>query len=532
MANGACVMFNTILALAVILASFLTALSTLLGFAIFTRNRDRRLTRDSKAEQNKVTFLFDGEILADATGPAKKLLASSAIEGSDWGKLTAMLSPRFEGICDLAWKTVDTGPGTLVSHDGTSRLDSMVTRGLLRLELTDVETSEVRPKMDRHSIQALQDELRTLRATAAKVPYLNWRETQTGEIVWANRAYLDIVEIVHSENSLTSWPPAQLFESLAPIDGGNGSDRQRVALPIPGESGTNWFEVYRETLGEDTLFTAIPIDKMVKAEATLSEFVTTLTGTFAHLPIGLAIFDQDRKLSLFNPALTDLTMLPAEFLCGQPTLFAFLDALRDKRMMPEPKDYKTWRQKMSELEEKAVNGTYLETWFLPTGQTYRVTGRPHPGGAVAFLLEDITSEISLTHRFKAELDMGRSALDSLEEAIAIFTAGGVLSMANSAYAELWGNDPSTSMEDINISDATSSWNQKCNPTPIWRQLRGFIREQGDRKKWTAPVSMKSGRVLTCCFVPMIEGATMVTFSPAVLKTRKRELEPISASAGS
>ena len=62
-------------------------------------------------------------------------------------------------------------------------------------------------------------------------------------------------------------------------------------------------------------------------------------------------------------------------------------------MMPEPKDYRSWRQQMSDLEAAAQNGTYEETWALPTGQTYRVTGRPHPDGAVALLFEDISAEV-------------------------------------------------------------------------------------------------------------------------------------------
>jgi len=525
-------MFGTLLALALILVSFLTALAAMLGFAMFASNKDKCLHRSIKSEKNKITFLFEDEVLTDSTKAAQQVLASTDIEGSDWGRLVSILKARFEGIDNLVSNTIENGFVSLMSNDGTSRLDTEITRGMLRLELSDIQPSEPLADLDRYSLMALRDELETHSATAAKVPYLNWRENPNGEITWANRTYLDIAEIVHSDKSIAAWPPARLFEDATQSDRDACPASQRLTLTIPGEEEQNWFEIHHAALGKDTLFTAIPIDKVVKAENTLSEFIVTLTGTFAHLPIGLAIFDQNRKLTLFNPALTDLTMLPAEFLCGQPTLFSFLDRLRDKRMIPEPKDYKTWRQEMSELEEKAVNGTYLETWFLPTGQTYRVTGRPHPGGAVAFLLEDISSEISLSHRFRAELEMGRSALDCLDDAVAVFTAGGVLSMVNTAYARLWGSDPSTSLNEINVSDATHAWNQQCNPTPVWRQLRGFISEQGERKKWAAPVTLKNGRVLTCRFIPMIEGATMVSFAGSALDRLERELEPVPAQAGS
>ena len=521
-------MFHTILAVVLVLSAFLISFAALLGIALINVKKEKSLRHIAKVDLQKVTFLFEDETLVDATSAAHQVLENTSISGSDWARLVSILKPRFAGIEDLAWSTVEAGFVSIVSSDQTSRLDAEITHGMLRLELTDDETSDAKAGLDRHSVMALQAELATLRETAQKVPFLNWRENPKGEIIWANRAYLDIAEIVHTGNGFATWPPAHLFENTTATD---DLSTRRVSLMLPGEKGENWFDLHSAGLGKDTLLTAIPVDQVVRAEAALSEFVTTLTGTFAHLPIGLAIFDQNRKLSLFNPALTDLTMLPAEFLVGQPTLFAFLDRLRDKRMIPEPKDYKTWRQEMSELEEKAVNGSYLETWFLPTGQTYRVTGRPHPGGAVAFLIEDISSEISLAHRFRAELEMGRAALDALDEAVAIFTAGGVLSMANSAYEKLWGSNPSTSLDDISITDATFVWNKKCNPTPVWRQLRGFISEQSERRKWTAPVTLKDGRILTCRIMPMIEGATFVSFSQTRTEAPARELEPVSASIG-
>lgn len=526
-------MAYTFLAAVIILISFLTALAALIGFAMLQKRRGPSLSQQGKTAQDKVTFLFEDDVLVDSTGAAQRIFSNSSIEGSDWEKLVSVLKPRFTNINEIGIDVLESGPISCVSTDKTSILEAEITNGMFRLELSDVETSGLPVELDRHSLLAQRQELETYRATAAKVPFLNWRENEKGEIVWANRAYLDITEILGSTSSISTWPPTRLFEDIAThTSTAEPLITQRLTLTIPGETGLNWFEVHRAELKNDVLFTAIPIDQVVKAEATLSEFVTTLTGTFAHLPIGLAIFDSERKLSLFNPALTDLTMLPAEFLCGQPSLFTFLDRLRDKRMMPEPKNYKTWRQEMSELEENAVNGTYCETWFLPTGQTYRVTGRPHPGGGLALLLEDISSEIALSHRFQAELDMSRAALDCMSDAIAIFTAGGVFSMANSAYTELWDTDPSTSLNDINISEAIVAWNEKSSPTPVWGQLHRYINEQGNRKKWQAPVSMKDGRILNCQFTPMIEGATLVTFAFSTQEKLEHVHDNIPAMANS
>ncbi|HGG05471.1 MAG TPA: diguanylate cyclase [Aliiroseovarius sp.] len=496
------------LALGLIAAAFLTAVAALFLFAVTFKPKRSSLGESKKDDQSAISFLFEDDEIVDATDAARQIVNASTATGSDWARLVAALGPRFDGLKDLPWTTLEKGPTRLDANDGSSYISADFNRGAFRLDLIDTADAENAPNVDRHALTAMNDELAILRSTAEMVPYLNWRQNKFGEIIWANKSYLQLSEILSPEAGAASWPPPHLFEAEGP------DLPYRAKIDLPETNGTRHFEIHSATLGDETLFTAIPVDDLVQAEASLSEFVNTLTGTFAHLPIGLAIFDHDRKLTLFNPALTDLTMLPVEFLCGQPSLFAFLDRLREKRIAPEPKNYKTWRQAMSELEENAINGTYLETWFLPTGQTYRITGRPHPGGAVAFLIEDVTSEMTLTHRFRAELEISQSILDGLEEAVAVFTPSGIMSLSNDAYSRLWDNDPSRSLTEISVTAATHIWGQKSNPTPVWQQFASFINEQGERKRWAAPVTLKDGRVLNCSFVPLVHGATLVSFNTA------------------
>ena len=102
---------------------------------------------------------------------------------------------------------------------------------------------------------------------------------------------------------------------------------------------------------------------------------------------------------LFNPALIDLTTLPADFLSARPNLLTVFDKLRDNQIMPEPKNYAAWREKLAILVAAATEGTCTEIWNLPTGATFRISGRPHPDGALAFLFEDMTAEISMSRQF-------------------------------------------------------------------------------------------------------------------------------------
>lgn len=166
---------------------------------------------------------------------------------------------------------------------------------------------------------------------------------------------------------------------------------------------------------------------------------------------------------------------------------------------------------MTALEEAATDGTYEETWTLPSGQTYRVNGRPHPDGAVALLFEDISAEISLTRNFREELEVGQSVLDSFEEAIVVFSSSGLITISNSAYIDLWGVDPSTTFGEMSIIDATRCWQEICDPTRLWDELKEFVSSPSKRSEWFGKATLDDGRILVCKFTPLGAGATMVSF---------------------
>ena len=180
--------------------------------------------------------------------------------------------------------------------------------------------------------------------------------------------------------------------------------------------------------------------------------------------------------------------------------------------MPEPKNYKLWRDQMSALEAAATSGQYEDTWSLPNGEIYRVTVRPHPDGALALMLEDITAEISLTRRFRGELELGQSVIDNMPEAIAVFSLGGVLVQSNAAYALLWGIDPMTVLGQVGITEAAEVWLTQIQAGPTWVRLRAMITRIGEREDWSGESRLLDGRSLQIRATPIKGGATLVGFT--------------------
>ncbi len=486
--------------------SMFSALSALFLGGIFASRRSVPCADGSIRDLvERTLFVFRNKKLIDAT-PNALLFAGAPVKNSDtWRALCRRLENSHPGVQEaLDNLAADMAPVELCDlPDG--RVLAWRRHDLTFLELIAAQPGGAEP--DKH-------DLHFLRQLADAAPVLIWSEDSAGAVVWANLPYLKLVARLNGTEPPSDPPyPALFFQK---------SERppsRRCSVRIPGQTTPLWFEVESHDLeSEGRLYYAIHADPVVKAEGALRNFVQTLTKTFAHLPTGLAIFDKDRQLALFNPALSDMTTLEPEWLTDRPSLYAFLDRLRENRHLPEPKDYKSWRYRIAELEKAAEQGTYEENWALPSGKTYKVTGRPHPEGAVAFLFEDITSEMRLRRQFRSELALGQSVLDCEPDAIAVFSAGEELVMSNDAYAALWGIAPDEMLARITLSESLQHWRDRCKPNSYAGQ--SSILGPGasnDRKPRTESVEMRTGETLGIRTSPLAQGAMLYRFTLRIPK---------------
>lgn len=502
------------MALGLVLTAMLVALSALALMQAWIACRPARVPSIFDATPARIAFLFDGERLVDASPSARTLLP----EGEDqraWGRLMARFGPEFPNLAERLATLPRIGQVQIPSQPGTAPplvLTAEHVSGLTRLTVDGGQTDLRSGQGDAASSAALQQEVMAQRAVLSRAPVLMWKEATDGSVIWANHAYLiRAVELLPEDEDL-SWPLPRLFDQPATP----ASRLPRLKLQMP--SGAEWYDLVRVPQGEETLCYALAADKAVQAETALREFMQTLTKTFADLPIGLAIFDRSRCLQMFNPALADLTTLAPEMLIARPSLNAFLDAMRAKAMIPEPRDYRSWRKQLARLEEEASMGIFEETWSLPGGQTYRVIGRPHPNGALAFMFEDISNEMSRTRRYRADLELGQSVIDAVEDAVAVFSQGGQLVMSNHAYAQLWQHDPQVLLSEASIATLCAFWRDHAAPTLLWDDASDYVTSAGDREPWEGDVRLLDGRLVSCRFRPLTGNATLITFRVQVAAT--------------
>lgn len=365
-------------------------------------------------------------------------------------------------------------------------------------------------------IPAVDEEIETIRQFSDNLPYPAWKTDPNGKIVWQNETYTSL-----SLRSARAGCDASAgifdLQKMSPT-----KTTVRAQFDCAISKKYEWFEICRTPLPDGVLYSATSIDPLIRAEEAQREFVQTLAKTFAHLSVGLAVFNRDRQLALFNPALTDLSGLSISFLSPRPTIDSFFDAMRENRRMPEPKNYKTWRQRMVDLIDEAESGRFEETWTLESGQSYNVKGRPHPDGAIAFLFEDISAEISLARNLRAELELGQNLVDTFEDALAVFSQSGLLTFSNKAYDVMWNFQTGTTFADVTIHDAIKLWKDQAEPNPLWQDIHDAVMALGEREMWTMPVCIKGQTPMQCKIVPIASGATVIRFSQQPTAPRRKE----------
>ncbi|MFB9150155.1 PAS-domain containing protein [Roseovarius ramblicola] len=434
------------------------------------------------------TFLLHDGALVDTDADEDVLPPPPDDTGDDWAQLARWLAPRFalptrpaEGTGHLATQDPESDPATL-------EIDTTGPR--TRVTLCDPRAT---CPATRHALLARRAERARRGAALDRVPVPVWLRDGNGRVIWENAA-------------AAALPPGDRAQLLPATGAG------RVALDDP----PRWFDLGIEEDTNGTLIFATDVTPLVRAEEARRDFVQTLGRSFADLPTGLAVFDSTRRLAMFNPALTDLTGLDPVFLSARPEIFAFFDMLRDRQVMPEPRNYSGWRGQIHAMIDAAHNGQYREVWSLVTGRTYRVTGRPHPDGAVAFLIEDISDEVSATRHQRAERDTLLAALDRVDDAIAVLSREAGLVVCNRRFATLMRLDPGAREAGLSLDAVIGTCRARLPDDALWQGVAARLDTAGPAQAVTGQLATDTGRALTLSLVPIVPGQMMLTLrrSPA------------------
>ncbi|MBN9308929.1 PAS domain-containing sensor histidine kinase [Devosia sp.] len=347
---------------------------------------------------------------------------------------------------------------------------------------------------------------RTVLASLGKPAFLR---DGSGRLVFANAPYHDLARALGRKTSESQ--PAELIDPglLQRNQAVPGDARKPQSTTVTlGELGE--FDVVDFAVNGGSAGYLHPRTDPAASDNGLHHLSTIIEA----LASPIAIFNANRELVQFNRAYRDLWQLDANWLRLGLDERAILDKLRTEGKLPNEPDYQGWRTR--HLSSYQLRGPReLEPWHLPDGRTVQVIAAPAgPKGGVIYVFEDITDQLNLKSQHQAVLDVQRSTLNALSEAVAVFGTNGRLTLSNPKLSTLW-KLPTNLFADNPHIDQIAEAAAKALPddgAAIWRDLkRSIIDLNPTRSDRQGRITRADGKLIDYAVVRLPDGQTMMTF---------------------
>ncbi len=344
-----------------------------------------------------------------------------------------------------------------------------------------------------------------------------WRTRPDGSLEWSDSAFGSL--------------PAKARADLLAVS--STDDRcKRLTMAGREEAPSDLIVDVRCVDPVQRLFVASAADARIAAEQAMNRLLHTMSETFAHLRVGLMIFDAERRLSLFNPAISDMFGDDTHWLTRRPLLRDLLDRMRQERKLPEQVDYKSWREHILTLVDERNLAPFEELWHLPNGQSLKVLFRPHPSGGLAMIVEDVTESLRLRRIHESERAVRTATTDLLEEGIVVFGPDGKLRAANAAFSKLWCIPEGGVASGQHVGEVLAPCIALSPEVPFWAKVTGAATQGKERTSEMTQLGLRDGRFLSARLSPMPDGSSLLVFSDitashqvaAALRQRNETLE--------
>ena len=244
----------------------------------------------------------------------------------------------------------------------------------------------------------------------------------------------------------------------------------------------------------------------------LSRTISAQGEVLESLSTAIAIYGADLRIKFYNGAYAELWGLDEAFLEGEPHLNDVLEALREKRQLPEQPNFPAFKREQVEKLRSLVQ-TEEELLHRPDGTTLKCTISPHPFGGVLSMLEDVTDKLALERGFNTLIDVQRETIENLYEAVAVFGSDGRLALCNQAFVRLWD----LPMDQLGERPHVRSVLQAARPQfsiddgdwlPALEKMVGQATEPDTR---TGRLERPDGTVIDWAQVPLPDGQSLFTY---------------------
>ena len=350
-----------------------------------------------------------------------------------------------------------------------------------------------------------------------------WLARASGELAWANQAWLRAVESPTLESArkrrLSFDKGAEALAKEA-ITAGAATHALRW-ITVDGRRRA--FQITAKPLpGGLAAVSALDVTEAEETKDQLRRHIEAQGETFDQIGEAVAIFSPQRTLMFHNAAFATMWGLEPAWLADKPTHGEILDRLRQRRRLPETVDYAAW--KASELKRyEELGAGHDEIWPLPDGRTLRIVRQLHPTGGLLLLFSDITDELKLKAQYNGLIQVQQATLDKLSDAVAVFGSDGRLRLHNDAFCLLWNVTGPQLKAAGDFDGVVEHCVRRVHDLGLWKDLKARVTDTDPqaRAPLTGEVRTSDRRIFSYQSRPLPDGATLLAFADI---TDTRELE--------
>lgn len=354
-----------------------------------------------------------------------------------------------------------------------------------------------------------------LRALIDAAPYPVWLRDRDMRLILANRAYVEAVEQPDEETVLRN--EVDIVENALTGSSRDGAKRAHTVNKAVRERHFAVIAGQRQALS----LSHVPLDNMVagfavdvtEAEEKRAELARLLDGhgeTLNKLSSPVAIFDTEQRLQFYNSAFARLFRLSEDWLSEHPVHANLIEAMREKRRLPEQADFSAWRSDHLALHNNPEPTE--EMWHLPDSSTLRMMAQPHPLGGLLLLFEDVTDRLALESSYNTLIAVQRETLNNLHEGVAVFGSDGRLKLFNPNYARIWNLDTEHLHTEPHYNDILEASRPLLQSGDDWATLKHYlVHQMQERKSHTGRWYRPDGSVLDYAIVPLPDGRILITY---------------------
>ncbi len=348
---------------------------------------------------------------------------------------------------------------------------------------------------------------------AAPMPM--WFRGNDGQLRLVNSAYVNAVAaesadtVVSEQTELVEIVEGDSAADVAmqAADQGEAIERN-VTATIGGQRRT--LRVSDLPLGDEGIAGyAVDIEEMEEQARAFRAFREAQTSMLDQLSVGVATFDNERKLTFTNLPMRRLFALNRKIVQERVVFEDLLVSARDAGLTPEVRDFPAWKD--AHVDWFSASEPQEEAWPLRGGKHLRIVGQPMPDGGLVMVAEDRTEQLALSAMRDTLLRTRTATFDSLFESLAVFSPDSHLQLWNRRFAEDWGLedeflDAHPLAEDL-LKQIAPHLEKPKQVAAIGDVVRVATL---DRKQKAGRITLRDGRTVEFAGVPLPDGNGLLT----------------------